>query len=559
MRNKIYIGIGLAISLSLFSCDSEKKEVVGPFTDVIDMKKEMENNSSSLVKRVYGDDKIESKSVTSPNWEVELKPFVDANFNKPANKEKYTRVEQSSELSDWREVTWKTNEPNLPVYEAIFRYQDTLCVGGTWKVKKTSSAYEMVEDLTYLPGVGYSIDNQQDLSKISEQSFYLSGEFEGCSQPWRMFFDIGDQNIPVNFWLTVNGEDVNLKFTQGKESFDIKVVKTDSGYMAEMPVFQSYLLFQMNDDEMQGNFHNLDKGLDYIIPFSANKLPYDQVYAFNADPDINDFMGKWETYFYEENGDSSAAIGMFERFGDDLIGTFATETGDYRFLQGKVIGNEFSLSTFDGSHLFLFTGIIQGNIIVNGHFYSGSHYHATWKAKRNDDFKLIDPNTMTSLKEGEEKVAFSFPNIEGDMVSLTDEKFEDKVVIIQILGSWCPNCMDETRYFVELYNEYNVKGLEIIGLGFERSENFEKAKNALSKAISDLDVPYSVLIAGTPRESAKALPMITPIKSYPTSIFLNKKGEVVKIHTGFYGPSTGKFYDDYRNETESFIQELLKE
>ncbi len=142
---------------------------------------------------------------------------------------------------------------------------------------------------------------------------------------------------------------------------------------------------------------------------------------------------------------------------------------------------------------------------------------------------------------------------------MQDEKYQGKVVILQILGSWCPNCMDETRYFKELYEGYNSQGLEIIGLAFERSSEFEKARISLEKAISDLNVPYEVVIAGTPRESKMALPMITAIKSYPTSIFINKKGEVVKIHTGFYGPSTGRYYEDYRAETEQFIEALIKE
>jgi thiol-disulfide isomerase/thioredoxin len=392
---------------------------------------------------------------------------------------------------------------------------------------------------------------------VSGNSFYLSGEFEGTIQPWRMFFEIGDQNIPVNFWLGVDANnEPALTFVQGKERFTVVANATDSGYVAHIPVFQAYLLFTMDEKSMQGGFHNLDKGTDYVVPFTGDKLLYDQ--AFGYDPTViqADFSGKWETYFYD-NGDSSKAIGMFERFGDELIGTFATETGDYRFLQGKIVGDSFSLSTFDGSHLFLFTGRIKGNEMMDGHFYSGTHYHATWSAKRNDNVTLVDPNSMTSLREKGAGIEFTFPNLSGKSVSLSDDRFKDKVVVLQILGSWCPNCMDETRYFKEVHEKYHEKGLEIIGLGFERSTDFNVASAVLSKAIQDLDVPYEVLVAGTPKQSALALPMITPIKSYPTSIFINRAGEVVKIHTGFYGPSTGKYYDDYRAETEQFLEELL--
>lgn len=557
-KDKLYMGMGLVISLSLFSCVSEEQDLQGPFTEVLDFKKEIATKTGGLNKSLVSNEKIENSTVNSPNWEVELQPFVEANFNKPANKDNYSKEVFEGKLSPWRDVVWTSLNEKLPVKKAVYRYVDSTCIGAYLLVDKSTAAYSMQEDLVYLPNSGYAISNQQDLSNINANVFALEGEFVGKPQPWRMFFDIGEQNIPVNFYLTYSDEKMDMTFFQGKESFNVNVVKTDSGYYADMPVFQSYLLFDQIDGEWKGAFHNLDKGPNYTIPFTANKLPYEMALDVVGNSDSKRFEGKWEAYFMDEN-DSSAAIGMFEQMGNDLVGTFATETGDYRFLQGKVMGDSFSLSTFDGSHLFLFTGKIHGDKMTNGHFYSGSHFHQEWKAKKNNAFELTDPNTMTSLNDGVEEVNFSFPNLNGEMVSLNDEKYKGKVVILQILGSWCPNCMDETRYFKELYEEYNGQGLEIIGLAFERSKEFEKAKVSLEKSISDLKVPYEMLIAGTPRESKNALPMITPIKSYPTSIFINKRGEVVKIHTGFYGPSTGKYYEDYRAETEQFINRLINE
>ena len=552
-----YIG-GLAIMLSLFSCVQEEKNTVKPFTDVLDFEQEINSLNGGLVKYMVSDSSVESKSIASPNWQVELKPFLDADFNKPANKDNYTRTEITSSLSGWKDVIWTRKNDNLPVKSAVYRFNNGICVSAQIEVVKESTVYTNSEFLTYIPNVGYEIENEQTINGVSNSQFNLSGEFEGKPQPWRMFFDIGVEDVvPVNFELLKNGSDMELTFKQGSESIKMIAVKTDSNYRVETPVFQAYLTFKLVNEVMIGNFHNLDKGDDYLIPFSALKLPYSSAIRSAAHTEGEDFSGKWEVYF-GEGEDKSAAIGLFDRLGDDLIGTFATETGDYRFLQGKVFGNEFSLSTFDGSHLFLFTGKISGDKITEGHFYSGSHYQTTWEAKRNNEVELINPDEMTSLQEGVEKVDFKFPNLNGGLVSLSDEKYQNKVVILQILGSWCPNCMDETRYFNELYSKYNSEGLEIIGLAFERSKDFEIAKGSLEKAISDLNVPYSMLIAGIPKESGLALPMITPIKSYPTSIIIDRTGKVVQIHTGFYGPSTGKYYQDYTSETENLIEELLK-
>lgn len=552
-----YIG-GLAIVLSLFSCNEERKEEVKPFTDVVDFETISNSLNGSLNKTVLKDASIETQTLNKPNWGVELKPFIDANFNRQANKDKYTRTEITSELSGWRDVVWLNTDRKLPVKSAIYRYHGDAFVSASLQVQKESAVYTLTETLSYVSGSGYSIENEQSINHVSDEQFNLTGKFTNAPQPWRMFFDIGNnQVVPVNFDLLQTNEKVALIFHQGKEQIKMLAHKTDSGYTVDIPIFQAFLTFTLDEKLMEGNFHNLDKGDDYLIPFTASLLPLSSILNYDPNATYPDFSGKWEVYF-GEGEDKSAAIGLIDRLGDDLIGTFATETGDYRFLQGKIIGDSFSLTTFDGSHLFLFTGKIDGDEITDGHFYSGKHYQTTWSGKRNNDFTLMSPDEMTSLQEGVEKVDFTFPNLNNEMVSLSDQKFQNKVVIIQILGSWCPNCMDETRYFKELYAKYNTQGLEIIGLAFERSKEFDVAKKSLEKAINDMDVPYTMLIAGTPKESAKALPMITKIKSYPTSIIIDKSGNVVKIHTGFYGPSTGKYYDDYTHEMEALMDALLK-
>jgi len=553
MNHWIKIIGGFAIAASLFSCSQEKEEVIRPFADVLNFDEEVKDLSGGLTKTVITGEKVETQSQKTPDWEkIELQPFIEADFNRPANKDNYQRLEYKSELAGWTDVTYIGTKEKLSVIWATYRYQDSVCIGAVLEVQKLSKGYDLIERLTYIPNAGYSIDNTQTLRNISEEQFYLSGEFDNKPQPWRMYFDIGKETIPVNFDLDVSSN--TITFHQGKEKIKVEMSTSGTTYRAEMPIFQSYLEFEITENTINGEFHNLDKGEDYIIPFTADKLPYDLAFGArpsNAYPKIS---GKWETYF-GVGEEKTPAIGIFERLGDDLIGTFATETGDYRFLQGKIVGDSFSLSTFDGSHLFLFTGKIKGDEITNGQFYSGSHYHTTWSAKRNDSFELTNPDEMTSLTE--DHFDFTFPDLRGTLISLSDEQFKNKVVIIQILGSWCPNCMDETRYFVDLYRKYNNNGLEIIGLAFERSDDFETAKTSLTKAINDLNVPYTMLIAGTPKDASSVLP-IDKIKSYPTSIFIDKNGKVVKVHTGFYGPGTGKYYEEYVKETEEFIEGLLR-
>ncbi|HYG51611.1 MAG TPA: TlpA disulfide reductase family protein, partial [Flavobacteriales bacterium] len=236
---------------------------------------------------------------------------------------------------------------------------------------------------------------------------------------------------------------------------------------------------------------------------------------------------------------------------------------DYRFLEGKVINDNLTLSCFDGSHAFLFKGKFnhEHDSIVKGVFYSGTHSFETWTAWRNDKAQLRNPDSLTTLKPGEKTIAFSFKDLNGNVVTYPSKRFENKPVIVSVMGSWCPNCMDETLFMQELKKKYESKGLEILALCFERSANYETAVGAVNKMKESLNLDFDFLIAGTPagESTSKALPAISKIWSYPTTLYIDKKGTVRKIYTGFYGPSTGLYYNHYTEQTIKFVEQLLME
>ena len=147
------------------------------------------------------------------------------------------------------------------------------------------------------------------------------------------------------------------------------------------------------------------------------------------------------------------------------------------------------------------------------------------------------------------------------MVSLDDPKYQDKVVIVQVLGTWCPNCMDETRFLAQWYKEHKDKDVAIIGLAYEKKDDFEYASKRVKQMAEKLDAGYDFLIAGTPdkESTSRTLPMLNHIMSFPTTIFIDKKGTVRKIHTGFYGPGTGEYYTEFVQEFNAFTRELMEE
>jgi thiol-disulfide isomerase/thioredoxin len=149
------------------------------------------------------------------------------------------------------------------------------------------------------------------------------------------------------------------------------------------------------------------------------------------------------------------------------------------------------------------------------------------------------------------------------MVSINDERFRNKVVIVQLMGSWCPNCMDETKFLSEYYQQNKHKGIEVISLAYEYSEDYERSRNSLRKFQQRFNVKYPMLITGAKTSDSlrtdKTLPQLTPIKMFPTTIFIGRDGKVKKIDTGFTGPGTGEHYIEFVKRFNATVNKLLTE
>lgn len=345
------------------------------------------------------------------------------------------------------------------------------------------------------------------------------------------------------------GEIVEMKDYQ-IENDSIKVYFTN---------FPNYLIFKvdpLNENKLSGYFVNPDRKKHSRIEFKAFFV--DDTPVIDIRYKHENFDGKWQVTFNPNTEDQYPAIGKFEQVNNEITGTFLTETGDYRFLKGTVINNELKLTSFDGAHVFLFTAHLI-NDTLRGEFLSGNHWKTDWIGVRNDDFTLKDPDSLTYMVKDDFK--FQFKNLNGQNYVYPNQQLKGKVVIVQILGTWCPNCLDETKFYNELYNQFHNDGLEIIGVAYESPENFEDQVERIQRYIDNKSVPYPILVGGRASKTitSKDFDMLNKVSSFPTSIFINKDGEVVKIHTGFNGPGTGEIYEEYKIETIQMINRLLIE
>ena len=387
---------------------------------------------------------------------------------------------------------------------------------------------------------------------------------------WRGVLHLDAKNnieLPFNFEVNIKNSKTTLTIINADERIvvDEVTLKKDS-LIFKMPVFDTEFRTRVYSDSLVGVWLNYARKDKNIIPFKAysnNKKRFN--FTGFTDQKTNEsvfFDGKWETTFSPESNDSSKAIGVFNKNGNGIYtGTFLTETGDYRFLEGEQNGNKLYLSGFDGSHAFLFIAEYNSKEkFIIGDFYSGISWKENWKAIKNDSFNLKPAESITRLNPGFETIYFKFPNSKNNIISLSDERYRNKVVIVQLLGSWCPNCMDETAYLSKLYKQYKNQGLEVIGLAYERTTEFNKASALVERLKKRFQVEYEILITGLSGKdkASESFPMLNKITAFPTTIIIDKQGKVNTIHAGFSGPATGKAYKDFTIKTENSIEQLLK-
>ncbi len=393
-------------------------------------------------------------------------------------------------------------------------------------------------------------------------SVYSAKLKEGTYRAVLILHEESSIELPFNFDVKYKSKKPTIIIRNGDERITVdEIMVSGDSVKFKMPVFDTEFKCIMKGNDLEGIWINNYRKEKSIIKFKAvfgetNRFPF-------VPGKVNPFFeGKWETTFSPNTADSSKAIGVFHHIEqtDYMTGTFLTETGDYRFLEGMKAGNKLYLSSFNGSDAYLFMAEFNDGSFT-GIFYSGAHKKENWIAKQNDRFKLSNGEEITFVKNKEEKINFTYPDLNKKKVSLSDKKFENKPVIVQIMGSWCPNCMDESDYLAQVYSEYKTKGLEIVALSFEKTSDFEKARAQLSRLVKRLNMEYTVLLTlqtGSAKAS-ESLPFLNKVSAFPTTLFLDRDHRVVKVHTGFNGPATGAAYTEFKRSTEALIKNLLKE
>jgi len=362
--------------------------------------------------------------------------------------------------------------------------------------------------------------------------------------------------LPFKFELLSTSNQLIMKVENDKETLIYDdIVFEDDSMKIFMPPYDAVIIAKIEGESLNGRYLKEESGKEAKFNARISDKP-----KFMSDKKANFSLdGKYKTVFRPEN--PYPGLGLFTQNGNNVSGTFRKNTGDTRFLSGITFGDSILLSTFDGAHPYLIKAEKKGDTIFgNLHYYSNS-ITEFWMIK-DDDYDLADSKSLTKLKDGFQSINFNFKDINGEFISLNDEQFKNKVVVVQILGTWCPNCLDETQFFLSYLKENPDENLAFIGLSVEAAKTEERAMKRISNMIDKFDIPYPILLAqygSTDKETfLKKIPMLENIISYPTTIIIDKNGKVNSIHTGFNGPATGQAFIDYKKDFKSEIKGLLE-
>ena len=359
--------------------------------------------------------------------------------------------------------------------------------------------------------------------------------------------------LPFNFSVT---NDSTLVVQNSSEIVGFSIDYLKDSIFIRSKVFEGFIKGVLEDNKINGVF--VIESLDRSVPFTS----YNSSKRFNIDFEKNEklTLNRWRFTFNPNMDNASISLGIFNPIGqNEISATFRTSTGDYGFMHGGYKDSKIVLSTFNGSRAYLLEAELNNNNdSIKGIMYSGNHSKTIIEGVLDNVFELSNEYSLTSLQSKNQKFEFSFENTAGKLISIDDDIFDGKSMVIQLMGSWCSNCLDESKFYVDYMNKNKLIDIEFVALAFEYAKTKDGALNSILKLKNQIGIDYPILLAqyGS-SDKGKALekfPMLNNIISYPTTIFLDKNKDVIKIHTGFNGPATGEKYIEFINEFDNTIR-----
>ena len=360
---------------------------------------------------------------------------------------------------------------------------------------------------------------------------------------WKATLNIQGKKTPFNIKIYDNSK--KAKLYNASETIELDAIKIGNKYNFQIANFDNALVLERKDDQLIGHWVKYNKKNEYKLNIKAKKGSWDLRVTYPED-----FPKRWKIVFTNDKGKKSDALLLFTHNHASIL----TPTGDYRFLTPVFKDKKLSLYGFDGAFSFHIDGQLNDNS-YKGVMYSGLDWSEKFTATPSEDFQLPDSSKITSLKSKAINVCLKNLKDEKQCISNSDNRAK----VIQIFGSWCPNCIDETK-FIKKFRKNNNAQVDFYIVSFERGLTEKISLKSLKKAKGIYEIDYPVLIGGLTKEIkvSDVFKGIDNFASFPTTIFVSKSGKIVEVHSGFSGPATGIYYDNFKKKFKNLIELIQK-
>ena len=382
----------------------------------------------------------------------------------------------------------------------------------------------------------------------------------GCAQSpgsgfWQGILQYDQGVVPFSFEIIASDEKVRMLLTNGEEKIEInKLELSGDSIFIKIPIFDAQLRAQFTGKTMSGKWIKgyKETEIDFKAEIGKPRFSLPAVESKKIET-------KWSMTFQPGTAYEYAAMGMFAQNGSSLTGTVVTGTGDFRYMEGTVIGDSIVLSSFDGAHGFLMTGR-RSKGGWKGEFHFDTNYVEKWDGTPSKHAAMPNPFDMVDLDGSVEEPYFDILSAGSGVDAIDLEKYEGKVLIIQLFGSWCPNSLDQSKYLIDWYSK-KQDDVEVLAVSYELNYSKEYGLKRIGEYKKELQIPYDIVLGGrmNKRTAAMAFPFMDRIEAFPTLVILDKKGNARKVHSYFQGPATGVLYQEFERNFNALIAELVAE
>ncbi len=371
---------------------------------------------------------------------------------------------------------------------------------------------------------------------------------------WQGILDYDEEKVPFTFEFSLNNDGPVIHLINGEERIELNKIKIDGDSI--------FILLQPFDAEIRAKFNTHEMDGYWKKGYRKGKTLFRGTYGaprYTPSKRANlKSLKKIAITFKPENAVPYTGIGQFELYQNKVTGTILTEVGDFRYFEGVMDKDSLWASAFDGVHGFLLKAVVNEEGHWSGVLYFERGYKEEWEGKFDETASLKNP--FQKIEAGQ-RPYFDILLAGDKNQRLNIDDFFNKVLIVQLFGTWCPNSYDQTNFLTDWYSNRTTTDVELLAVSYELNFSQEYAHKRIEDYKNDMSIPYKVMLGGRMNkgEAALAFPFMDKLNAFPTLVILDRNGFARYTFNYFNGPATGHYYNEFKKQLDEIVAELLAE